>query len=129
MDQLEQMQSMMQGGMKLHEPETNLWSIILNAVFGFLLGVILIFGLREVIDYGTKLAQQALKLSGYGQEFAAMGISTAAPYVVLAPIGATVVKQLSSVRSLKSFGYFVASALAGLAIAFVMKGYLSTLIK
>src|SRR3989304_6116874 len=90
---------------------TNLLSILINAAFGFVAGLMLFIGPKEVIAYGSKLAGELIKLTGYGQQMAAFGFATtAAPYIVLAPIVGLVVRQLASVRSLKSFAFF---ALAG----------------
>ncbi len=109
--------------------ETNLLSIVINLVFGFVLGLMIFIGPKEVIAYGTKLAGDLMKLTGYGQQMAAFGFATtAAPYVVLTPIVGMVARQLSSVRSLKSFGYFAVAVIVGCAIAFFSRGYFITLI-
>lgn len=110
--------------------ETNLLSILINIAFGFVAGLMLFFGPKEVIEYGSKLAGEIIKLSGYnGGQMAAYGFATmAAPYIILAPLGGMVVRQLSSVRTLKSFAYFVVAVIAGLAGAFFSQGYFSTFI-
>ena len=97
----------------------NLYSIIINVAFGFVLGLIVFVGFGEVLTYGAKLAGDLIKLSGYGQQMTAFGIATtAAPYVVLAPLGALVAKQLSSVRSVKGFAFFAAAVLVGMVGAY-----------
>jgi len=125
MDPFSNMQSMMPG----RQPETNLWSIILNVAFGFVLGLMVLVGAKEVIAYGTKLAGDLLKLTGQGQQMSAFGFATsAAPYIILAPLGGIVVKQLSSVRTLKSFAYFAVAVLVGFAIVYFGKEYFTTLL-
>jgi hypothetical protein len=107
---------------------TNLFSIIINIAFGFALGLILFLGFQDVIDYGSKLASEIIKMTGYGQQMAMFGLATtAAPYVVLAPIAGMAVKQLTAVRSLKSFAFFAAAVIVGLAAAFFAQGYISGL--
>ena len=111
------------------ESETNLLSIILNAAFGFVAGLVYLFGLQEVIAYGSELAASIIKTTGAGQQMGPYGgFIAAAPYIVLAPLVGLVAKQLSSVRSLKSFAYFVLAVAGGFAIAFVTQSYFSTLI-
>jgi hypothetical protein len=133
MDPLQTMNSMMPGmsgmpGSFGQQSETNLLSILINAAFGFVLGLMIFIGPKEVIDYGSKLATTLIKLTGYGQQAAMFGFATtAAPYIVLAPILGMVTKQLSSVRSLKSFGFFAGAAILGLLIAFFARGYFTTL--
>lgn len=111
------------------ESETNLLSIIINILFGFALGLVIFLGPKETIEYGSKLAGDILKLTGYGQQMTAFGFATtAAPYIILAPLAGVVLKQLSSVRSIKGFLYFAAAALAGVAVAFFSKGYFAGVI-
>ncbi|MBX4211650.1 MAG: hypothetical protein KW806_02565 [Candidatus Yanofskybacteria bacterium] len=124
MDPFSQMQSMMPG----HQPETNLWSIILNAIFGFVLGLMFLVGVKEVIAYGTKLATDLFKLTGQGQQMGGFGFASAAPYIILAPLGGIVVKQLSSVRTLKSFAFFAIAVLVGFAVVYFAQGYFATLL-
>lgn len=101
----------------------NLLTILINIAFGFVGGLMLFVGFGEVITYGSKLATQLIKVSGYGQQMSQFGFATtAAPYVVLAPIVGMVGKQLSSVRSLKGFAYFIAAVVVGIAVAFLTKG-------
>ncbi len=105
---------------------TNLLSISINLAFGFVLGLMVFLGVAEVIAYGTLLAEKLLALSGYGQQMAAFGFATtAAPYIVLAPIAGMVVKQLASVRSIKGFAYFAAAVLVGFAAAYFAQGYIA----
>lgn len=106
----------------------NLFSISVNALFGFVAGLMLFLGVGEVIAYGSTLAEQLIKLTGYGQQMAQFGLATtAAPYIVLAPLGGLAVKQLSSVRTLKSFAFFAGALIAGVAVAFLLQGYVLTL--
>lgn len=98
----------------------NLYSICLNVVFGFVVGLVIYAGFEAVIAYGSKLATAVLKLTGYGQQMAAFGLATsAAPYIVLGPIAALVVKQLTSVRSLKSFVFFAGAMIVGVIAGYV----------
>jgi hypothetical protein len=98
---------------------TNLFNIILHLVFGFVVGLILFLGFGEVLQYGSALAGQLIKLSGYGSQMAAFGMAqTAAPYIVLAPIAGLVARQLSGVRSIKGFTYFAAAVIVGIAVAY-----------
>lgn len=107
---------------------TNLLSIIINILFGFAAGLMLFLGVGEVLTFGSQLAAQLIKLTGYGQQMAAFGLATtAAPYVVLAPIAGMAVKQLAAVRSLKSFAYFVVAVLVGVAVAYFAQGYVASL--
>lgn len=109
--------------------ETNLLSILINVAFGFVAGLMFFLGVQEVLAYGSELAAQLIKLSGYGQQMAAFGFATtAAPFVILAPLGGMVLKQLSSVNSLKSFLYFALALGAGVGIAFLGQGYFATVI-
>lgn len=112
------------------ESETNLLSILLNAAFGFVAGLMFLFGIKEVLAYGTALATDLMEIVGYGQ-MGAMGgfsIASAAPYIVLAPLAGMVAKQLSSVRSIKSFAFFAAAVAAGFAAAYFSQGYFATMI-
>ena len=109
------------------ESETNLLSILLNIAFGFVAGLIYFFGFQEVIAYGSELAASLMKTTGYGQ-MGGFNIASAAPYIILAPLAGMVAKQLSSVRSFKSFVYFVLAVAAGFAAAYVAQGYFATLI-
>ncbi len=119
----------MQSMMGMQESETNLLSILINVAFGFVIGLVVFFGIQPVLTYGSKLAADLIKISGYGAQMSMFGLATtAAPFVVLAPIGGMVLKQLSSVRSIKSFAFFAGSVLAGIAIAFLSQGYLMPMI-
>jgi hypothetical protein len=121
MSQMPQMQQMM--GMQQNQGP-NLLSIILNVAFGYVGGLMLFLGPMQVLTYGSHLASELLKTTGYGAQMSMFGAATtAAPYVVLAPIVGLVGKELSSVRSLKGFGYFAAAVLAGIVVAFLTKGY------
>jgi hypothetical protein len=101
--------------------ENSLLSILINLAFGFVAGLMVFIGFSEVLAFGTTLAEQLLALSGYGQQMAAFGIATtAAPYVV---------KQLAGVRSLKSFAFFAAAVLVGVAAAYFSQGYIVSLIE
>lgn len=107
---------------------TNLFSILVHIAFGFVLGLVIFIGFKEVIDCGSKLASDLLKMTGYGQQMAAFGLATtAAPYVILTPLAGLVVKQLTAVRTLKSFAYFAVAILLGLAVAFFTQGYFHSL--
>ncbi len=109
---------------------TNLFTIILHIVFGFVVGLMLFVGPKEVIAYGSKLAGQLIKMSGYGSQMTAFGFAqTAAPYVVLAPLGGLVVKQLSAVKTLKGFAYFAVAVLAGCAAAYFAVPHVVPLMK
>ena len=104
--------------------ETNLLSILINVAFGFEAGLIFLFGIEHVLAYGSHLATQLIKMSGYGQSMAAFGfVTSAAPFIILAPIGGLVLKELSSVRSIKSFVYFAIAVIAGFALAYISQGY------
>ena len=117
------------GGFGQDAQGTNLLSIVINLAFGFVAGLMIFIGPREVIAYGSKLAEDLIKLTGYGQQMAAFGFATtAAPYIVLAPIAGMVAKQLSSVRSLKGFLYFAIAVIVGCAGAYFSQGYFTTLI-
>src|SRR5688572_21156899 len=109
------------------ESETNLFSIILNILFGFVAGLMYLFGVHEVIAYGSELAAGLMKTTGYGQ-MGGFSIATAAPYIILAPLAGLVVKQLSSMRSIKSFLYFALAVGAGFGAAYVTQSYFATLI-
>src|SRR3989344_5047701 len=107
------------GGFGQDAGGTNLLSILINLAFGFVAGLMIFIGPKEVLAYGSKLAADLIKLSGYGQQMAAFGFATtAAPYIVLAPIVGMVAKQLSSVRSLKGFLYFAIAVIVGCAGAY-----------
>ncbi len=122
------MGSMPMNPMMQQEQGTNLLQIIINIAFGFVAGLVIFVGFDPVIHYGTKLANEVLKLSPQAQEMAAFGMASSyASYVVIVPLIGLVGKQLASVRSLKSFAYFLAAVIAGLVIAFVTKGYFTTL--
>src|SRR3989338_4967932 len=108
---------------------TNLLSILINLAFGFVAGLMIFIGPKEVLAYGSKLAADLIKLSGYGQQMAAFGFATtAAPYIVLAPIVGMVAKQLSSVRSLKGFLYFAIAVFGGLVVSFLSYGRIAILL-
>ena len=112
------------GGLGQGKEGTNLLSIVINVAFGFVLGLMIFIGPKEVIAYGSKLAEYLLKLTGYGQQMAAFGFATtAAPYVILAPIAGLVTRQLTAVRSLKSFAYFGIAAIVGCIGAYFSQGY------
>jgi hypothetical protein len=115
-------------GMPGMNQSTNLFSIIINILFGFVLGLIIFLGFKEVLTYGSKLAADLMNLTGYGRQMGGFGFAaSAAPYIIIAPIVGLVVKQLSSVRSLKGFGYFTLAVAIGFAIAFFMRGYVMNL--
>ena len=117
------------GGFGQDAQGTNLLSIVINLAFGFVAGLMIFIGPREVIAYGSKLAEDLIKLTGYGQQMAAFGFATtAAPYIVLAPIAGMVAKQLSSVRSLKGFLYFAIAVIVGFAVSYFSYGYIATLL-
>ena len=117
------------GGFGQSAQGTNLLNILIDVAFGFVLGLMIFIGPKEVIAYGSKLAGDLIKLTGYGQQMAAFGFATtAAPYIVIAPIAGMVARQLSSVRSLKSFAYFAIAAIVGCAGAYFSQGYFTTLI-
>ena len=112
----------------MNQSETNLFSILVNMAFGFVAGLMVFLGAKEVLNYGSTLATEIIKTTGYGSQLAQFGITTAAPYLVLAPLGGLVVKEFSSVRSIKGFAYFAAAVFAGFATAFIAQGYFATLI-
>lgn len=101
----------------------NLLGILVNVAFGFVGGLMIFIGPKEVITYGTGLAQDIMELLGMNQQMSGFGFATAAPYIIITPITGMVVKELSAVRSLKSFAFFAAAVLTGLVIAFLTKGY------
>ena len=115
--------------MGMHQEGTNLLSVLINLAFGFVAGLMIFLGAPQVIAYGSSLAASLLKMTGQGASMAAFGgIASVAPYVVLAPIGGMVLKEIASVRSLKSFGYFAAAVFAGFVVAFASKGYFAALL-
>lgn len=117
-------------GVGQQDSSTNLLNILVDIAFGFIAGLMIFFGPMPVIAYGTHLATELLKQTGYGSgPMASLGIASAAPYVIIAPVGGFALKHLASVRSLKGFAFFAGAILAGIAIAFVTKGYFATLIK
>jgi len=102
----------------------NLWSIILNVAFGFVAGLIVFIGFKEVIEQGTKIAESILSMTGMGDQMGGFGFATsAAPYLIVAPIAGMVVRELSSVRSLKGFAIFALAVAIGFVIAFLTKSY------
>ena len=107
----------------------NLLSILINLTFGFIAGLMFFFGPKDVIAYGSKLAGELMKMAGQGAQMAQFGFASAAPYVVLAPILGIFGKQLSSIRSLKGFGFFAAAVIVGLAAAYFSQGYFVSLMK
>ncbi|OGF78334.1 hypothetical protein A3A15_00490 [Candidatus Giovannonibacteria bacterium RIFCSPLOWO2_01_FULL_43_60] len=119
----------MVSGFDQAQPGTNLLSILINLAFGFVIGLMIFFGPKDVLEYGSKLAGELIKLTGYGQQMASFGFATAAaPYIVIAPIAGIVLKEISSVRSLKGFAYFAIAVLVGVAVAYFSQGYFATLI-
>ena len=115
-------------GMPGADDGINLLSILINLAFGFIGGLMIFLGPMEVLAYGSKLAAQILELTGYGSQMSAFGFATtAAPYVVIAPIGGMVLKQLAAVRSIKSFAFFAVAALIGVAVAFFAQTYIASL--
>lgn len=113
------------GNMVGQDDGFNLYSIILNITFGFVIGLVIFAGFEAVIAYGSELATKLLKLTGYGQQMASFGFATAAaPYIVLGPLAALVVKQLTSVRSIKSFAFFAAAVVVGVIGAYFTHGLL-----
>lgn len=119
----------MGAGMGQESQGPNLLSILINIAFGFVVGLILLFGFKEVITYGSKLAQDIIDSLGYGQQIGMFGFAaSAAPYIILAPIAGMVLKQLAAVRSIKTFIFFVVAALIGVGIAYFTQGYFSTVI-
>lgn len=102
----------------------NLFDILVNVAFGFIAGMILFLGFKEVIDFGTKIAGN---LAGPQMSMAPGGLASYASYIVIAPIGGLVVKQLTAVRSLKSFAFFAVAVIVGLVIAYFSQGYFKAL--
>src|SRR5437867_1331465 len=78
----------------------NLFDILVNVAFGFIAGLILLLGFKEVIDFGTKLAGNLI-----GPQMTSGGLTSYASYIVIAPIAGLVVKQLTAVRSLKFLAF------------------------
>ena len=118
------------GGSGQDAQGANLLSILINVAFGFVLGLMIFIGPKEVIAYGSKLAGDIIAFSGYGQQMAIFGFATtAAPYIVLAPIAGLVVKQLSSVRTLKSLAFFAGAVIVGVGVAYFLQGYVLTLMR
>jgi len=118
------MQMPMAGMPGMQQEGTNLLEILINLAFGFVAGLVIFLGFQTVIAYGSKLAGELLKMTPQGQMMASFGGATNyASYIVIAPLSAMVLKQLAAVRSLKSFAYFAAAIVVGIAIAFVAKGY------
>lgn len=127
MDPMNQMPMM--PGFGQQEQGTNLLSILINLAFGFVIGLMIFFGPKDVIEYGSKLAGELIKLTGYGQQMAAFGFATtAAPFIILAPIAGMVIKEISSVRSLKGFAYFTIAVLIGVAASYFSQGYFQSVI-
>ncbi|MBI2024188.1 hypothetical protein HYT00_02285 [Candidatus Giovannonibacteria bacterium] len=119
----------MMPGFGQQEQGTNLLSILINLAFGFVIGLMIFFGPKDVIEYGSKLAGELIKLTGYGQQMAAFGFATtAAPFIILAPIAGMVIKEISSVRSLKGFAYFTIAVLIGVAASYFSQGYFQSVI-
>jgi hypothetical protein len=111
------------------EPTTNLLNLIVDVTFGFIGGLIIFFGALPVIKAGEHLAMELIKQTGYGSSpFASFGF-TAAPYIVLAPVGGFALKEIASVRSIRGFLYFIAAVFLGLVIAYFTKGYFAQFIK
>lgn len=108
------------GNMMGQSEGTNLFSILLNIAFGFVGGLMLFLGPKETIDLGTRYATQLLEMTGSGQGM--YGFANFAPYIIITPIAGLVVKELSSVRSIKSFAFFAGAVLIGLVIAFFTEG-------
>jgi hypothetical protein len=108
---------------------TNLLNILFDIAFGFVGGLMYFFGPQAVLAYGTQLAMALIKQTGYGQGPLASFGFTAAPYVILLPIGGFSLKELASVRTIRGFLYFLGAVLIGIAIAYVTKGYFATIIK
>ncbi len=116
-------------GMGNQSEGINLLSILINIAFGFVVGLMVLFGWKEVIAYGSKLAEDLIDMTGYGQGMGGLGFAvTAAPYIVIAPIAGMVLKQLAAVRSIKTFAFFVVASLVGVSIAYFAQGYFSTVI-
>lgn len=112
-------------GMSGMEQGTNLLNIIINLAFGFVIGLMVFWGPKEVISVGSKLAENIISLTGYGKQMGAFGFATTAlPYVILTPIAGIVVRELSRIRSLKVFGYFILAVAVGFVIAFFTQSYL-----
>ena len=116
--------------MQKPQSDFNLLAILIDIAFGFVAGLIIFLGFAHVLSFGTKLANELVKLTPQGAAMGAFGGATSyAAYVVIVPLLGLVAKQLASVNSLKRFGYFALAILAGLAIAFVTQGYFATLMK
>ena len=121
--------AMMPSGFGQSNERGNLLSILIDIAFGFVLGLMIFVGPKEVIAYGSKLAGDLVKIANLEQQLGVSGFATgAAPYIVLAPILGKVLSQLASVRSLKSFMYFAAAVLVGCVVAYFTQGYFSALI-
>jgi hypothetical protein len=117
--------SMMQnaGGFS-QEPRANLLSVLTDIAFGFIAGLMIFIGPKEVIEYGSKLAGDLVKLADFERQLGSSGFATsAAPYVLLAPLGGVIVRQLSSVRSFKTFTYFILAVGMGIALAYITREY------
>jgi len=83
----------------------NLFSIIINLIFGFAIGLMVFLGFQEVLAYGSKLAIASHQSHWYATADGRVGFATtAAPYVVLAPVLGLVVKELTG-RASDRFNY------------------------
>lgn len=115
-------------GMPGMDDGINLLSILINLAFGFIGGLMVFLGPMEVLAYGSKLAAEIITLTGYGQQMTMFGFAaTAAPYVVLAPVVGMVLKQLSVVRSVKTFVFFIVAVLIGVTAAYFGQEYFASL--
>lgn len=118
--------------MMMQKPQSdfNLLVILIDIAFGFVAGLIIFLGFTHVLSFGTKLADQLVKLSPQGAAMGMFGGATSyATYIVLVPLAGVVAKQLASVNSLKRFGYFALAILGGFAIAFLTQGYFAAMMK
>jgi hypothetical protein len=107
---------------------TNLLSILINMAFGFVAALVLFFGVKPVLLYATKIAQDVITYFGF-QSLPGYGLVTNfLPYLVLTPIIAMALRQLASVRSIRGFIYFVLAIGLGFAIAYYNHAYFVTVL-
>lgn len=107
---------------------TNLLAVLINIIFGFVAGLVILFGVKAVLLHATKIAQDTISYFGF-QSLPGYGLVTNfLPYIVLTPIIGMALRQLASVRSIRGFIYFVLAIAVGLGLAFFGKGYLVSLI-
>jgi hypothetical protein len=104
-----------------NDDRPSLLTIIVDILFGFAIGLVYFWGVKEALHYGTALANKYIAMA-LPPQAAALSIGSYVPYVVFAPLAGFALRDVASVRSIKHFIVFIGCLAIGFAAAFFVQG-------